>query len=79
MLAEAGDDAARLKAEIGERLEAVRSPFRTAESFLVEDVVDPADTRPLLDFYRERGILVPIDAGQPVDAVSDAIFRALRS
>jgi propionyl-CoA carboxylase beta chain len=48
MLAEAGDDAARLKAEIAERLEAVRSPFRTAESFLVEDVIDPADTRPLL-------------------------------
>ncbi len=48
MLAEAGDDAARLKAEIAERLEAVRSPFRTAEAFLVEDVIDPADTRPLL-------------------------------
>ena len=48
MLAEAGEDAERLKAEITERLEAVRSPFRTAEAFLVEDVVDPADTRPLL-------------------------------
>jgi propionyl-CoA carboxylase beta chain len=48
MLAEAGEEAARLKAEIAERLEAVRSPFRTAESFLVEDVIDPADTRPLL-------------------------------
>src|SRR4051812_1592389 len=48
MLAEAGDDAERLKAEIAERLEAVRSPFRTAESFLVEDIIDPADTRPLL-------------------------------
>ena len=48
MLAEAGDQAAQLKAEITERLEAVRSPFRTAESFLVEDVVDPAETRPML-------------------------------
>jgi propionyl-CoA carboxylase beta chain len=48
MLADAGPDAERLKAEIAERLEAVRSPFRTAESFLVEDVIDPADTRPLL-------------------------------
>ena len=48
MLAEAGDEAERLKAEIAERLEAVRSPFRTAEAFLVEDVIDPADTRPLL-------------------------------
>ena len=48
MLAEAGDDAERLKGEIADRLEAVRSPFRTAESFLVEDIIDPADTRPLL-------------------------------
>jgi propionyl-CoA carboxylase beta chain len=48
MLAEAGEEAGRLKAEIAERLEAVRSPFRTAEAFLVEDVIDPADTRPLL-------------------------------
>jgi acetyl-CoA carboxylase carboxyltransferase component len=48
MLAEAGEEAERLKAEIAERLEAVRSPFRTAEAFLVEDVIDPADTRPLL-------------------------------
>ncbi len=37
-----------LKDEIAARLEAVRSPFRTAESYLVEEVVDPADTRPLL-------------------------------
>ena len=48
MLAEAGDDAVRLKAEIAERLESVRSPYKTAEAFLVEDVVDPAQTRPLL-------------------------------
>jgi acetyl-CoA carboxylase carboxyltransferase component len=48
MLAEAGEDAERLKGEIADRLESVRSPFRTAESFLVEDIIDPADTRPLL-------------------------------
>ncbi|MGW5160397.1 acyl-CoA carboxylase subunit beta [Nonomuraea wenchangensis] len=48
LLAEAGEEAAALKAEIAERLEAVRSPFRTAEAFLVEDIIDPADTRPLL-------------------------------
>lgn len=47
-LAAAGEDAAALKAEIAARLESVRSPFRTAEAFLVEDIVDPADTRPLL-------------------------------
>ena len=36
-----------------------------------------ADTRPLLDFYRERGILMKIDAMQPVEAVSTAILEAL--
>jgi propionyl-CoA carboxylase beta chain len=41
-------DAAALKDEIAARLEAVRSPFRTAEAFLVEEIVDPAETRPLL-------------------------------
>jgi acetyl-CoA carboxylase carboxyltransferase component len=67
MLAEAGDDADRLKGEIAERLEAVRSPFRTAESFLVEDIIDPADTRPLLvewvttsyDVLRQRAHQTP--------------------
>lgn len=48
MLAEAGADAAQVKAELAEQLEAVRSPFRTAEKMLVEDIIDPADTRPLL-------------------------------
>jgi acetyl-CoA carboxylase carboxyltransferase component len=48
MLAQAGPDADRMRAEITRRLESVRSPFRTAESFLVEDIIDPADTRPLL-------------------------------
>ena len=47
-LLESSPDAAALKDEIAARLEAVRSPFRTAESYLVEEVVDPADTRPLL-------------------------------
>jgi len=47
-------DAAALKAEIAERLESVRSPFRTAEAYLVEDIVDPADTRPLLCEWVEQ-------------------------
>jgi acetyl-CoA carboxylase carboxyltransferase component len=45
---ESSPDAAGLKEEIAARLEAVRSPFRTAESYLVEEVVDPAGTRALL-------------------------------
>lgn len=46
--ADAGADAERMKAEILAKLEAVRSPFRTAEAFGVEDIIDPADTRPRL-------------------------------
>jgi hypothetical protein len=45
---EAADDPDALLAEIQARMETVRSPFRTAESFLVEEIVDPRDTRPLL-------------------------------
>ena len=36
-----------------------------------------ADTRPLLDFYRERGILVEVDAVQEVGAVSTTILDML--
>ncbi len=35
-------------AEIDARMDSVRSPFRTAEAFLVEEIVDPRRTRPLL-------------------------------
>ena len=34
--------------EIEGRLKALASPFRTAETFGVEDIIDPRDTRPLL-------------------------------
>jgi adenylate kinase len=36
-----------------------------------------ADTGPLLEFYRERGILRTVDAVQPVEAVSAAILEIL--
>ena len=45
---EAADDPEALLAEITERLNRVRSPFRTAEAFLVEEIIDPRETRPLL-------------------------------
>jgi len=32
-------------AEIKARLENVTSPFRTAEKFLIEDIIDPRETR----------------------------------
>lgn len=37
-----------LRRQIEEELNRVRSPFRTAEAFGVEDIIDPRDTRPLL-------------------------------
>ena len=51
---EAADDPAALRAEIEERLDAVRSPFRTAERFGIEEIIDPRDTRPLLCDWAER-------------------------
>jgi acetyl-CoA carboxylase carboxyltransferase component len=38
----------KLRGEIEERLNRYRSPFRTAETFLIEEIIDPRDTRPLL-------------------------------
>ena len=45
---EAADDPAARLAEIRARLDKVTSPFRSAEHFSVEDIIDPRDTRPLL-------------------------------
>lgn len=44
----ASDDPPAELARIKARLNAVTSPFRTAEQFLVEDIIDPRDTRALL-------------------------------
>jgi len=35
-------------AEIEERLQKLRSPFRSAETFWIEEMIDPRGTRPLL-------------------------------
>lgn len=37
-----------LKAQLYRKFDAIRSPFRTAESFLAEEIIDPRDTRALL-------------------------------
>lgn len=50
---EAADDPDALRAEIQAKLDAVRSPFRTAEAFMVEEIIDPRDTRPLLCEFAE--------------------------
>jgi acetyl-CoA carboxylase carboxyltransferase component len=51
---EAAEDPEALRAEIAARLDAVRSPFRTAEHFSVEEIIDPRDTRPLLCDWAQR-------------------------
>ena len=42
------DNPDEMLADIETRLNQVRSPFRTAERFSVEELIDPRDTRPLL-------------------------------
>ena len=43
----ANDPQAKLD-EIEERLEKLRSPFRTAETFAIEEMIDPRSTRSVL-------------------------------
>lgn len=50
---DAADDREAMLREIQAKLDLVRSPFRTAEAFLVEEIVDPRDTRPLLCEFAE--------------------------
>jgi acetyl-CoA carboxylase carboxyltransferase component len=50
---ERADDPAAALSEIKARLGRVTSPFRTAEQFLIEDIIDPRDTRPLLCEFAE--------------------------
>ena len=58
------EDREALLKEIEERLNRVRSPFRTAEAFLVEEIIDPRDTRPLLCEF--ANLAAPLRAtGQP--------------
>jgi acetyl-CoA carboxylase carboxyltransferase component len=53
---DAAPDRAAKIAEIEERLQKLRSPFRTAETFWVEEIIDPRDTRRLaVDFARLAG------------------------
>jgi acetyl-CoA carboxylase carboxyltransferase component len=63
---EAADDPAAHIAGIKERLEQVRSPFRTAERFGVEDVIDPRETRRhLTGWVRDAYRLLPPLTGRP--------------
>lgn len=53
---EAAPDPAAAKREIRERLDRLRSPFRSAERFFVEEIIPPSETRRwLCDFARLAG------------------------
>jgi acetyl-CoA carboxylase carboxyltransferase component len=62
---EAAEDRDKLHAELVRRHEAKASPFRSAEAFDVEEIIDPRDTRPILcrwveDAYAaQRGAFIP--------------------
>jgi acetyl-CoA carboxylase carboxyltransferase component len=61
---EESDDPAAKKQEILESLESMRSPFRTAESFGIEEIIDPRDTRRLLcEWVHEAYRIVPTQVG----------------
>ena len=49
----AAPDPKQRERELEDELRQLASPFRTAEAFAVEDIIDPRDTRPvLIDFIR---------------------------
>ncbi|MBI3678875.1 MAG: methylmalonyl-CoA carboxyltransferase [Acidobacteria bacterium] len=61
---EASPDPAARRREIEERLRAFTSPFRTAEAFGVEEIIDPRDTRRLLcDWVEAAYRILPSGVG----------------
>ena len=57
---DAAEDREALAAEITQRLNRMRSPFRSAERFQIEEMIDPRDTRRLLCEFAE--IAAPLRA-----------------
>src|SRR5579862_5182636 len=63
---ERSSDPAAALAEIRARLDAVRSPLRTAERFGIEEIIDPRQTRPLLcDWVHDAYATLPASPGRP--------------
>lgn len=56
---EAAPDPEARREETEGRLKAITSPFRSAEAYDLEDIIDPRDTRPLLREFIDlaQGIL----------------------
>ncbi len=63
---ESAQEPAALLADIRSRLDTVRSPFRTAERFGIEEIIDPRETRPLLcDWVKDAYAILPSAPGRP--------------
>ncbi len=61
---EAAEDPETRRKEIETRLNELSSPFRTAEMFGIEEIIDPRDTRPLLcDWIETAYRLLPSRLG----------------
>ena len=61
---EAAEDPAQRRRELEDMLEQYRSPFRTAEAFGIEEIIDPRDTRPLLcDWVKLAYEILPAQLG----------------
>jgi len=62
---EAAPDPAARRHELEEMLNKYRSPFRTAEAFGIEEIIDPRDTRPILCEWVESAYgVLPAQLGQ---------------
>ncbi len=61
---ESAPDPDARRRELEAMLEPFRSPFRTAEAFGIEEIIDPRDTRPLLcDWIHTAYEILPAQAG----------------
>ncbi len=60
----ASSDPEKLRKELEDKFNAIRSPLRTAEAFGIEEIIDPRDTRPLLvDWVHQAYEIVPTQLG----------------
>jgi acetyl-CoA carboxylase carboxyltransferase component len=60
----ASSDPEKLRKELEDKFNAVRSPIRTAEAFGIEEIIDPRDTRPILvDWVHQAYEIVPTQLG----------------
>jgi acetyl-CoA carboxylase carboxyltransferase component len=60
----ASADPEKLRKELEDKFNAIRSPLRTAEAFGIEEIIDPRDTRPILvDWVHQAYEIVPTQLG----------------